>query len=360
MWRGARRVELTDVPRPTVQDPRDAVVRVTRTAICGTDLHPYRGEIPGFRPDTILGHEFTGIVEDAGPAAAVAPGDRVVASDVIACGRCWWCQRGHHYQCGQVSLFGYGDVVGPYVPGGQTDAVRVPFADSVLAAVPDSVSDDNAVFAGDVLVTGWTAAAEAAADAGGVVAVVGCGPVGLCAVMSAALQGAGVVVGVDPQSGRRRIAEELGAVTAGPDDAREVTFELTGGRGADAVVEAVGTPVALTSALSLVRPRGVVSAVGAHHDPAFPLDTGDAFARELTLRFAVGDPIRWSPVLLDHLAAGRLDPSQIVSHRLALDDVETAYELFDQGEATKVLLSPEPFEPDEPDEPDVPDRREDP
>ncbi|HEV7762713.1 MAG TPA: alcohol dehydrogenase catalytic domain-containing protein [Acidimicrobiales bacterium] len=338
------RIELVDVPWPEVGSPRDAVVRVTRSAICGTDLHPYRGEIPGFRPDTIMGHELVGVVEDAGPEAelaGVAVGSRVVASDVIACGSCWWCGHDAHYQCPHVSLFGYGEVVGSYVPGGQAEAVRVPFADTVLTPVPEDVDDDSALFVGDVLTTGWTAAAEAGVAGGDVVAVVGCGPVGLCAVLSAQLLGAATVVGVDGQAARRDAAAGLGAVAAAPDAARAVLDDLTDGRGADRVIEAVGSPAALAGALALARARGVVAAVGAHHEPAFPLDTGDAFGRELTLRFAVGDPIRWGGVLFAHLAAGRLDPARLVSHRLPLADAADAYALFDRGEATKVLLLPD-------------------
>ena len=340
--RAPGRVEVVDAAWPAVRHARDAVVRVTTSAICGTDLHPFRGQIPGFRPDTIMGHEFVGVVTDAGPAAGVAPGDRVVASDVIACGACWWCRRGAHYQCDDVSLFGYGEVVGAYVPGGQAEAVRVPFADTVLAPVPAAVSDERALFVGDVLATGWTAVRDAGVRGGEVVAVVGCGPVGLCAVMSAVVAGAATVIGVDPQPARRAAAAGLGAVTAGPAEAAGLVRELTGGRGADAVVEAVGATPALTGALALVRPRGVVVAVGAHHDPGFPLDTGDAFGRELTVRFAVGDPIACAGELFGHLAAGRLDPARVVSHRLALDDAEAAYALFDQGEATKVVLTPGP------------------
>lgn len=335
------RVELTDVPWPEVREPRDAVVRITRAAICGTDLHPYRGEIPGFRPDTILGHEFVGVVEDAGPAAGVLPGTRVVASDVIACGRCWWCERGCHYQCEHVSLFGYGEVVGSYVPGGQAEAVRVPFADTVLAPIPNGVTDERAVFVGDVLTTGWTAVTEAGVRDGDVVAVVGCGPVGLCAALSAQLQRA-TVVGIDPSADRLRTIAQMGMISASPEDARQVVGDLTAGHGADAVVEAVGSPAALTAALALARGRGIVVAVGAHHEPAFPFDTGDAFGRELTLRFAIGDPIRCRDVLFDHLVAGRLDPARVITHRLPLEDVETAYALFDRGEATKVLLVPDP------------------
>lgn len=339
--RSPRQIELAGAPWPEVQAPRDAVVRVTMTAICGTDLHPYRGEIPGFRPDTVMGHEFVGVVESVGDEVppALAPGTRVVASDLIACGRCWWCRLGHHYQCPDVSLFGYGEVVGSYVPGGQAEAVRVPFADTVLAPLPPDLDDEAALFVGDILATGWTAAVDGGVTDGDLVAVVGCGPVGLCAAMAATARGAATVVGVDPQPARRRAAIALGVVAVAPTDAAAVVRDLSEGRGADVVIEAVGTPAALWGALDLSRARGAVVAVGAHHAP-YELDTADAFARELTLRFAVGDPIRYAPDLLDLVRAGDLDATRVVSHRLSLDDAPAAYALFDQGEATKVVLTP--------------------
>lgn len=340
VWRGARDVVLDgDLAPPAVVDPGDAVVRVTRSAICGTDLHPYRGEIPGFMEGTVLGHEFVGVVEQVGDAVtAVSPGDRVVASDVIACGHCWWCRRGWHYQCESVSLFGYGEVVGSYVPGGQAEFVRAPFADVVLSPIPDELSDERALFVGDVLTTGFTAASEAGIEPGDVVAVVGCGPVGLFAAMSALYLGAARVLAVDPDPARRAAAEAEGAVGVAPDDLANALRDLTGGRGADAVLEAVGSPAALACAVEAVRAKGTVVAVGAHHDPAFPLHTGLAFGRELTLRWAVGDPISTRDRLVPILLAGRLDPTSVISHRMPLDDAVLAYELFDRRDATKVVL----------------------
>src|SRR5262249_34824245 len=139
------------LPEPELSGPRDAVVRVTRSAICGTDLHPYRGEIPGFEPGTVLGPEFTGVVVEAGVAVPSAPVERVLASDLVACGRCRVCARGWHYHCPEVTLFGYSTVVGPSLPGGQAEHVRVPFADVVLSRCPDGLSDEHVLFAGDVL-----------------------------------------------------------------------------------------------------------------------------------------------------------------------------------------------------------------
>lgn len=339
--RGPRLVEVVEYPDPVLLDAGDAIVRVARAAICGTDLHAYRGELVGFRPDNVFGHEFVGMVESVGDAVGrFAPGDRVVASDVIACGQCWWCRRADHYQCDHVSLFGYGDVVGPYVPGGQAELVRVPFADTVLGPIPDGIADEKAVFVGDVLATGWTAGVEGAVGAGDVVAIVGCGPVGLCSALASRALRAATVVAVDSNRARRRVAEQLGAVAVTPNAAAEAVLDLTDGRGADVVIEAVGTSASLRASLSLVRARGVVVAVGAHHDPDFRLNTAEAFAKELSLRFAIGDPIRFRDELFALIGAGLLDPTPIVSHRLSLEDAADGYALFDRQEAVKVLLVP--------------------
>ena len=162
VWRGPYDMHIVELPLPQVSGPREAVIRVTQSAICGTDLHPYRGEIPDFHPNTVMGHEFTGIVEEVGSAIKhIRPGDRVLASDVIACGECWYCHQGWHYQCQNVSLFGYGTVVGDYVPGGQAEYVRVPYADVVLSKIPDSLTDEQVLFIGDILTTGYTCAHQA-------------------------------------------------------------------------------------------------------------------------------------------------------------------------------------------------------
>jgi threonine dehydrogenase-like Zn-dependent dehydrogenase len=333
-----------DLPLPRPLAARDAVVRVTRAAICGTDLHPYRGEIADFPPGTVLGHEFTGVVEEVGRArpGGLRPGDRVLASDLIACGACWYCQRGWHYQCPSVSLFGYGTVVGQDVPGGQADFVRVPYADVVLSRIPDDLSDEQVLFVGDILTTGYTCAREAGIAPGDTVAVVGCGPVGLFALSSALLLGAARVLAIDPDPARRACAARLGAQPVAIEDGGgvEQVRALSAGRGADVVLEAVGTDAALRTALEVARPRGSVVAVGAHHSEAMPFSTRQAFARELTLRFAVGDPIRTRGELLPLLQAGRLDPTAVISHRLPLAEARQGYQLFDRRVATKVVLIP--------------------
>ncbi|TCR16057.1 alcohol dehydrogenase catalytic domain-containing protein [Streptomyces sp. BK205] len=328
-----------DLPEPQVRDRRDAVVRVTASAICGTDLHPYRGELPGFSPGTVLGHEFAGIVVDAGDEVPCRPGQRVVASDLVACGRCRMCRLGRHYQCPEVTLFGYSTVVGRPIDGGQAEYVRIPYADVVLAPCPDGLTDEQALFTGDVLATGYCAAVRAEIPLGGTVAVVGGGAVGMLAGMCALARGAASVVLADPSEARRAAAAAQGFTVAAPAELAEVVAEVSPGRGADSVIEAVGTDAALTLAVETAAAQGTVVAVGAHHSTAAPLDTGRAFARELTLRFVVGDPIACRDEVMALVRTGRVDPTAVVSHRLPLADVVHGYELFHRREATKVVLA---------------------
>nr|WP_223243539.1 alcohol dehydrogenase family protein [Streptomyces sp. CBMA123] len=342
-WHAPRDVRIVEAPVPALTGPGDALVRVVRSAVCGTDLHPYRGEIPGFTPGTVTGHEFTGVVERVGAGVrGFRPGDRVVASDVIACGSCWYCARGWHYQCAEVGLFGYDTVVGTTpVAGGHAEYVRIPFADTVLSAIPDEVTDEQALFVGDILATGYAAAERAGIRPGDVVAVVGCGPVGLMALKAAQLMGAAEVLAIDPAESRRATAAAQGAVPlATGDDLAEKVRALTEGRGADVVLEAVGVDASLRSALEIVRPLGTVCAVGAHASEAMPMPTGLAFGKELTLRFAVGDPISSRDRLMRLIRTGRIDPTFLISHRLPLAEAVEGFKLFDAGHAMKVVLVP--------------------
>ncbi|WP_165960291.1 alcohol dehydrogenase catalytic domain-containing protein [Actinocrispum wychmicini] len=323
---------------PTVAEPGDAVVRVTRSAICGTDLHPYRGELPDFAAGTVLGHEFTGVVVEAGVAASVKPGQRVVGSDIVACGRCPMCIRGWHYQCADVTLFGYSTVVGRSLGGAQAEYVLVPHADVVLAEIPDDLTDEQALFTGDVLATGYQATLAAGMAPGDTVVVVGGGAVGLTAGLCLRVTGAGAIVIAELAAERRQAAAQLGFLSSHPDELPGLVAQLTRGAGAPVVVEAVGTDAALGLALSVAGPQATVVSVGAHHGVAFPFPTGAAFARELTVKFVVGNPIRVRDTLFRLIASGRLDPTAVVSHRLPLTDVVNGYDLFDRQEATKVVL----------------------
>jgi threonine dehydrogenase-like Zn-dependent dehydrogenase len=337
--RGPGDVAVQEVADPSLREPGDAIVAVRATAICGADLFPFHGLTPGFEAGTVLGHEFAGEVTEVGSGVErVRPGQRVVNASMISDGTCPSCVAGRVTQCEARSLFGYSGVY-PRLDGGQAELVRVPQADRALRVLPDEVSDEAAVFLADILPTGFAAVGRGGVAAGDTVAVVGCGPVGLMAVLCAAGV-AGRLIAVDGVAARRELAERLGAEAAAPEEAAAVVAEATGGLGADVVIEAAGSAGGLDASLRLARGRGVVSVVGAHFEPDYPLDNALMFERELTLRFSIGDPTADGALLLSRLSSGELDPSTIVTHRLPLADAAEAYRLFDSREATKVVLSP--------------------
>ncbi len=332
-------VGVDEVVDPTIVDDVDAIVRVRATAICGADLFPYHGLTPGFENGTVLGHEFAGEVVEVGPAVReLRAGQRVVNTSMISDGTCPYCRAGRVTQCEGRSLFGYSGVY-PRLDGGQAELVRVPHADRSLRPLPEEVSDEAAVFLADILPTGYGAVVRGGVGVGDTVAVVGCGPVGLMAVLCA-VGVAGRVIAIDGISARRELAARLGAEAVAPDEAEEAVRAATGRLGADVVIEAAGSPGGLDAALRLARGRGTVSVVGAHFEPDYPLDNALMFERELTLRFTIGDPTRDGGRLLDLLASGRLDPRPVVTHRLPLAKAAEGYRLFDAREATKVILTP--------------------
>jgi 2-desacetyl-2-hydroxyethyl bacteriochlorophyllide A dehydrogenase len=332
-------VGVDDVAEPTLQADDDAIVAVRATAICGADLFPYHGLTPGFEAGTILGHEFAGEVVAVGPAVRdIAVGRRVVNASMISDGTCPSCRAGRVTQCDGRALFGYSGVY-PRLDGGQAELVRVPHADRALRLLPDEVSDEEAVFLADILPTGYGAVTRAGVAAGDTVVVVGCGPVGLMAVLCAVDAGARTIA-VDGIAARRELAERVGAEPVEPEAAADMVAAATGGLGADVVIEAAGAPAALDASLRLVRGRGTISVVGAHFEPDYPLDNALMFERELTLRFTIGDPTQDGGRLLERVASGDLKPAQVVTHRLPLAEAADAYRLFDSREATKVVLSP--------------------
>jgi 2-desacetyl-2-hydroxyethyl bacteriochlorophyllide A dehydrogenase len=332
-------VELAEVPEPAIADEHDAIVAVRATAICGADLFPYHGLIPGFENGTILGHEFAGEVVEIGSAVTeVRPGQRVVNTSMISDGTCPSCRAGRVTQCQGRSLFGYSGVY-PRLDGGQAELVRVPQANRSLRVLPDSVSNDAAVFLADILPTGYGAVVRGGVSEGDVVAVVGCGPVGLMALLCS-VGPAGRVIAIEDVPGRRELAEQLGAEPVAPEDASEAVAAATDGLGADVVIEAAGSAGGLDAALRLARGRGTVSVVGAHFEPDYPLDNALMFERELALRFTIGDPTNDGEHLLDQLATGQLDPTPVLTHHIPLSEAAEAYRLFDSREATKVVLTP--------------------
>jgi len=336
---GPERLELDDAPEPAIAEPTDAIVEVTKTAICGADLFPYHGHTPGFEAGTIPGHEWVGTVREVGDGVRrLRPGQRVVNASMVSDGTCAHCRSGRPMQCEQRALFGYSGVY-ERLDGGQADLVRAPNADRSLWPIPDEVADNDAVFVADMLPTGLSAVRRGGVEVGDVVAVLGCGTVGLMAIMLAR-RVARHVIAVDGIEGRRELAESLGAEAVAPEGGADAVADATGGQGADVVIEAAGAKPALDAAFGLARGRGVVSVVGAHFEPDYALDAGRMFEAELTLRFAMGDPVNDRELLLAMIAAGEIHPAEMISHELALEDAPRAYELFDRREATKVVLAP--------------------
>jgi alcohol dehydrogenase len=332
-------VRVVEVAEPRLQHPQDAVVRVTAAAICGADLFPIHGMTPGFDNATILGHEFVGTISEVGAAVEkLQVGRRVVCSSTVSDGTCAHCRAGRPAQCESRSLFGYSGVY-PRLDGGQADLVRVPMADRCLLPLPETFTDEQALFLADILPTGFAAIRNSGADLADTVVIVGCGPVGLMAVLCAAAYGGGAIA-VDGVPARQELAAYFGAMPVHPQDAEQVVAARTGGLGADVVIEAAGTPQALDAALRLTRGRGTVSVVGAHFEPDYKLDAGLMFERELTLRFSIGDPLSDRERLMRMVIDRKLTPERIISHRMPLDEAATAYKLFDQRMATKVVLHP--------------------
>ena len=335
-------VRMDDVPEPELLEPTDAIVRVTRAAICGSDLHFFHLKAP-VAPGDVMGHEAVGVVEAVGDGVnGFAPGDRVVVAFDIACGTCWFCRRGQSQLCEDSAILG-GGTFGGDLPGAQAERVRVPWADTNLLGVPDEVPDDAAVFVGDVLTTGFYAASLAEPDPDDVVAVLGMGPVGLLTVQALRALGVRTVLALDRESDRLALAEAFGAtpVNIAERNAQTAVEGFTEGRGADIVLDAVGHPAAFESAIDVVRRGGRVVVVGMYAGETVELQLGVYWARALDVRFAGLCPVHaWWERAMAQVQAGAMDPLPLISHRLPLEDAPRGYELFDRREATKVLLAP--------------------
>lgn len=339
-WQGPFQISVSDSwPRPALRSASDALVKVRLASICGTDLHAYRGEVAGFPVGTILGHEFVGTITEIGSAVVSRQvGERVVASDLVACGQCASCAAGQHYQCEHGTLFGYGTVVGDDVAGGQADYVRVPFADTVLLPVPRPVDDEAALLASDVLATAIRAVASGAGNNARLAAIVGGGPVGTMIALVLQARYRMQVVVTEPSQARRAFCEALGCAAMAPSEATApVLRHRFGHPAADVTFEAVGSPSALAAAVGLTRAGGTVVVVGARtRDEPFP--AGLAFAKELELRFVVGDPIASSHETFAFLSENPLISRGFFTHRFPLSAAAEAYEMFDRGDALKVVL----------------------
>jgi threonine dehydrogenase-like Zn-dependent dehydrogenase len=265
-------------------------------------------------------------------------GDRVVSNSTISCGACHACRAGRTSQCPERALFGYSGVY-RQLHGGQAERVRVPDADRTLMRLPDTVTDEQAVFLADMLPTGLSGVRRADLEPGDVAVVVGCGTVGLMAILFA-VRVARVVIAIDGIPSRRALAAQAGATAVAPDAAADAIADATDGRGADGVIEAAGSAGALAAAVGYARGQGTVSVIGAHFEPDFPLDMGRMFERELTLRVTWGHGLQDRDRILPMLAEGIIDPTPAITHRFPLAAAAEAYRIFDVREAVKVLLRP--------------------
>ena len=333
-------VTVESVDDPTLPDSESVIVRVSHTAICGSDLHLYHG-VHG-SPGIHLGHEFVGEVVEAGPdVRTVSVGDQVFVSGVIGCGRCEHCRRGDAVRCvaGMPRVFGNS----LELPGGQAELVAVPAAEMACRLVPEGITPEQAVLLTDILPTGFYGALNAEVSPGDTVAVIGLGPVGVFALQSAQVMGAARVLAVDTVPERLAHAERLGAI---PVDASVGTvqqlLEHTKGRGVDATIEAVGLDQTVTDALYSTRAGGIVSVIGVNLNMEFPFPMALAFLRDLTFRIGLC-PIQttWD-ALVPLVVSGRIEPAEVFTHRMGLSDASEAYRLFDAREdgVLKVLLDP--------------------
>jgi threonine dehydrogenase-like Zn-dependent dehydrogenase len=357
---GPSNVQVVGKPEPVLEHPRDAIVRVTRSGICGSDLHLYHGLVPDTRIGSTFGHEFTGVVEVVGPQVeTLKPSDRVVVPFNIACGSCVFCRRERYASCDRSNptstvfggAYGYSHITGGY-DGGQAEFVRVPFADVGPLKIPDGMPEEDVLFLSDILPTGFQAAEMAEIEPGETVAVFGCGPVGLFAQKSAWLLGASRVIAIDGVDDRLEFARRF----SGPEtvDFRRVPDvvthlkDLTDGRGPDACIDAVGleadgswtqralgalrlqagAATALAWAIEAVRKAGRVSIIGVYGPPWNLVPIGMAMNKGLTLRTGQCDVRRYMSQLLGYIQAGRIDPRAVITHRFPLEAAPEAYRLF--------------------------------
>jgi threonine dehydrogenase-like Zn-dependent dehydrogenase len=362
-YRGKGRVRVEKKPEPRLEHPNDIILKVTRTAICGSDLHLFHGLVPDTRVGCTFGHEFAGVVEELGSdVQSLARGDRVVVPFNVACGTCFFCQRGYTSACENTNpcssltggCFGYSHTTGGY-EGGQAEYVRVPFADVGPMKIPDDMSEEDVLFLSDILPTGYQAAEMGSIAPGDTVVVFGCGPVGLFVQKSAVLMGAGRVIAVDALDYRlefaKRFTPEVELLSfAGGVDVVGAIRRLTDGRGADVCIDAVGleargnamqtflgrmkieagASTSVTWAIDAVRRCGHVVLIGVYGPPFNLVNVGTAMNKGLTLRMGQCNVKRYMPHLLGHIREGRIDAKQIITHRFPLEDAPEAYRTFEQ------------------------------
>jgi alcohol dehydrogenase len=336
VYHGPGQRSWDEVPDPVLVEPTDAIVRIDTSTICGTDLHILKGDVPAVKPGTILGHEAVGTVVETGAAVTTLDvGDRVLVSCITSCGRCRFCKEARYGLC----TGGGGWIFGHLIDGLQAEYARVPFADTSVYKLPDELTDEQVLFLADILPTAFECGVlNGRIEPGDTVAIVGAGPIGLAAVMTAKLFTPGKIVAIDLDDGRLEKALEFGADVAinnGREDALARIQELTDGLGADVAIEAVGVPATFDLCTELIRPGGRVANVGVHGCEV-TLHLERLWIRDVLITTGLVDTFT-TPKLLKLIAEGRLDPTPFATHRFALEDAEEAYDVFSDAATTKAL-----------------------
>jgi alcohol dehydrogenase len=341
VFHGPGQKNWEEVPDPKIVDDSDAIVRITSTTICGTDLHILKGDVPAMTPGRILGHEAVGTVAETGPGVrTIKQGDHVLLSCISACGRCRFCRERRYGLC----IGGGGWIFGHKIDGVQAEFARVPFADTSTYQVPEGLTDEQVLYLADILPTGYEVGVlNGQVQPGDVVAIVGAGPVGLAAILGARLYSPAAIVAIDPTPARRDWAEQFGAnIVATPEQARAEIDRLTDGLGADVAMEAVGIPETFEQCTELIRPGGRVANIGVHGKAA-TLHLESLWIKGVTITTGLVDTFS-TPTLLKSVAAGQIDPTRFTTHRFPLHEATQAYDTFARpGEtnALKVLLTAE-------------------
>lgn len=329
VYKGNGEIALEDRPVPKILDDRDAIIKVTLTTICSSDIHIKHGAVPRAIPGTILGHEFVGRVVETGSAVKkIKPGDRVSVNVETFCGECFFCKRGFVNNCTDPDG---GWALGCRIDGGQAEYVRIPFADNGLTVIPDHVSDEQALFNGDILSTGYWAAKIGELNPADTVAVIGAGPTGLCTMMCARLYTPARIIAIDTDEYRLNLAKEKGladiTLVPGRDDPEKVIKELTDGRGADTVFEVAGGADTFQTAWKIARPNAVVVVV-AMYEEAQELPLPDMYGKNLVFKTGGVDG-SYCREIMDLTACGKLDAGFLITHRCSLNDIMNAYDIFE-------------------------------
>jgi len=325
-----------EIPKPTIIEDGDAIVRVDAVTICGTDLHILKGDVPAVTDGRVLGHEAVGTVEEVGPGVkTLKAGDRVLVSCITSCGRCDFCREGRYGLC----TGGGGWILGHTIDGTQAEYVRVPFADTSTYQIPAGVSDENILMLADIGPTGYEVGVlNGAVEPGDVVAVVGAGPIGLSAMLTSQLYSPSHIVAIDVADARLDAAKLFGAtatINNSREDAVEKIQELTGGRGADVAIEAVGVPETFELCAELIRPGGRVANIGVHGKPA-TLHLEDLWIKGVTIKTGLVDTYS-TPTLLKLVTSGQLKVDELITHHFALDQFAEAYDVFGRAADTGAL-----------------------